>query len=77
VTIINLAGRANDDETAKDDFGKNYRGRDDMRSRPSGCNVHAATLVARAAVERGERAVIVTVLCDSAEKYLSEHFWDD
>jgi cysteine synthase B len=43
----------------------------------SGCNVHAATLVARAAVERGERAVIVTVLCDSAEKYLSEHFWDD
>jgi cysteine synthase B len=39
--------------------------------------VHAATLVARAAVERGERAVIVTVLCDSAEKYLSEHFWDD
>ncbi len=43
----------------------------------SGCNVHAATLVARQAVERGEQAVIVTVLCDSAEKYLSEHFWDD
>ena len=21
--------------------------------------------------------MIVTVLCDSAEKYLSEHFWDD
>ena len=43
----------------------------------SGCNVHAATLVAREVAERGERAVIVTVLCDSAEKYLSEHFWDD
>ena len=43
----------------------------------SGCNVHAATMVAREAVERGESASIVTVLCDSAEKYLSEHFWDD
>jgi cysteine synthase B len=43
----------------------------------SGCNVHAATLIAREAVERNEPAMIVTVLCDSAEKYLSEHFWDD
>jgi cysteine synthase B len=43
----------------------------------SGCNVQAATMVAREAVERGESATIVTVLCDSAEKYLSEHFWDD
>jgi len=43
----------------------------------SGCNVHAATMIAREAVERGESATIVTVLCDSAEKYLSEHFWDD
>jgi S-sulfo-L-cysteine synthase (O-acetyl-L-serine-dependent) len=43
----------------------------------SGCNVHAACLVAREAAARGEQAVIVTVLCDSAEKYLSEHFWDD
>jgi S-sulfo-L-cysteine synthase (O-acetyl-L-serine-dependent) len=43
----------------------------------SGCNVHAATLIARQLVERGEAGVIVTVLCDSAEKYLSEHFWDD
>jgi len=43
----------------------------------SGCNVHAATLVARDLVERGESAIIVTVLCDSAEKYLSEHFWDE
>jgi cysteine synthase B len=43
----------------------------------SGCNVHAATLLARDLVARGESATIVTVLCDSAEKYLSEHFWDE
>ncbi len=43
----------------------------------SGCNVHAATLIARQLAERGEQGMIVTVLCDSAEKYLSEHFWDD
>jgi cysteine synthase B len=43
----------------------------------SGCNVFAATLLARELAARGESAMIVTVLCDSAEKYLSEHFWDD
>ena len=43
----------------------------------SGCNVHAATMIAREAAERDEPATIVTVLCDSAEKYLSEHFWDE
>jgi cysteine synthase B len=43
----------------------------------SGCNVHAATLLARELVARGETATIVTMLCDSAEKYLSEHFWDE
>jgi cysteine synthase B len=43
----------------------------------SGCNVHAATIVARRLAERGEPGIIVTVLCDSAEKYLSEHFWDE
>jgi cysteine synthase B len=43
----------------------------------SGCNVHAATVIARRLVERGESGMIVTVLCDSAEKYLSEHFWDE
>jgi len=43
----------------------------------SGCNVHAATLIARDLVARGETGMIVTVLCDSAEKYLSEHFWDE
>src|ERR1700757_3259365 len=43
----------------------------------SGCNVHAATLLAREIASRGETPTIVTVLCDSAEKYLSEHFWDE
>ncbi len=43
----------------------------------SGANVHAATLLAREAAERGESATIVTVLCDGADKYLSEHFWDE
>jgi len=43
----------------------------------SGCNVYAATLLAREIADRGETATIVTVLCDSAEKYLSESFWDD
>ena len=43
----------------------------------SGRNVHAATLLAREMAARGESATIVTVLCDSAEKYLSEQFWDE
>jgi S-sulfo-L-cysteine synthase (O-acetyl-L-serine-dependent) len=43
----------------------------------SGCNIHAAMLLARELAERGETATIVTMLCDSAEKYLSEHFWDE
>jgi cysteine synthase B len=43
----------------------------------SGCNVHAATILARELAAKGETATIVTVLCDSAEKYLSEHFWDE
>jgi cysteine synthase B len=43
----------------------------------SGANVHAATIVARRIAQRGERGVIVTVFCDGADKYLSEHFWDD
>ena len=43
----------------------------------SGANVHAATVIAREIAAQGETAMIVTVLCDSAEKYLSEHFWED
>jgi S-sulfo-L-cysteine synthase (O-acetyl-L-serine-dependent) len=39
----------------------------------SGCNVAAALEVA-AALRQG---VIVTVLCDSADKYLSERFWEE
>jgi S-sulfo-L-cysteine synthase (O-acetyl-L-serine-dependent) len=42
----------------------------------SGCNVYAATVLAREIAARGESATIVTILCDSAEKYLSENFWD-
>jgi len=42
----------------------------------SGCNVYAATVLARELASRGESATIVTILCDSAEKYLSESFWD-
>jgi cysteine synthase B len=43
----------------------------------SGCNVFAATLLARGLAARGESASIVTVLCDSADKYLSERFWEE
>ena len=43
----------------------------------SGGNLHAAALLARELEARGESALIVTILCDAADKYLSEHFWDD
>jgi cysteine synthase B len=43
----------------------------------SGCNVLAATMLARELAARGEGAIIVTMLCDSADKYLSEHFWEE
>jgi len=43
----------------------------------SGANVHAATVLARDLAARGEAATIVTMLCDSAEKYLSENFWNE
>ncbi len=39
----------------------------------SGANVFAAMRLARTLTE----GVIVTVLCDGADKYLSERFWDD
>lgn len=42
----------------------------------AGGNVAAALDVA-AEVPRGAAATIVTVLCDGADKYLSEHFWED
>jgi cysteine synthase len=28
-------------------------------------------------LKKGQPAVIVTVLCDSGDKYLSERFWDE
>ncbi len=39
----------------------------------TGANVVAALQVARIAKE----GVVVTIGCDGADKYLSEHFWDD
>src|SRR5262249_25069596 len=43
----------------------------------SGANVYAALQVGHELATRGESATIVTILCDGASKYLSEHFWDD
>jgi cysteine synthase B len=39
----------------------------------SGANVAAALQVA----DRIQEGVIVTIICDAADKYLSENFWDD
>ena len=39
----------------------------------SGCNVAAALDVASGLKE----GVLVTVLCDSADKYLSDRFWEE
>lgn len=43
----------------------------------SGGNVVAAAKLAQRLVSNGESGLIVTILCDAADKYLSEHFWDD
>jgi cysteine synthase B len=43
----------------------------------AGGNLHAARKLGRRLSAAGERAVIVTVLCDGADKYLSEDFWHD
>ena len=40
-------------------------------------NVLAATRVAEKLSKDGENGVIVTVLCDGGQKYLSERFWND
>lgn len=40
-------------------------------------NVCAALQIARELTDEGRAGVIVTVLCDGADKYLSESFWDD
>ena len=39
--------------------------------------VAASMRVAEECAERNEKAVIVTVLCDGADKYLSERFWQE
>lgn len=43
----------------------------------SGANVVAALKVASGLRDHGRTGVIVTIFCDSADKYLSEHFWDE
>jgi cysteine synthase B len=43
----------------------------------SGANLVAARTIGKRLVEAGEPGVIVTILCDGAEKYLSEPFWND
>jgi cysteine synthase B len=40
-------------------------------------NVVAALAVAKELKAQNRTGVIVTIFCDSADKYLSEHFWDE
>ena len=42
----------------------------------AGANMSAAVQVAQRLHSAGKQGVIVTILCDSADKYLSESFWD-
>jgi cysteine synthase B len=42
----------------------------------AGGNVVAALTIAKRLQAAKQHGVIVTVLCDSADKYLSESFWD-
>jgi cysteine synthase B len=43
----------------------------------SGANLVAARKIATRLVSQGMPGLIVTVLCDGADKYLSEEFWND
>jgi cysteine synthase B len=43
----------------------------------SGANVVASLKLARQMHEAREQGLIVTVFCDGADKYLSEHFWEE
>jgi len=43
----------------------------------SGANLVAARKLGRRLVEQGQGGMIVTILCDGADKYLSEEFWND
>ena len=43
----------------------------------AGANVHAALELGKQLAMEGREAVIVTVLCDGASKYMSEPFWNE
>jgi cysteine synthase B len=43
----------------------------------SAAAVHASLKIAREEATAGRSAIIVTVLPDSADKYLSERFWEE
>jgi cysteine synthase B len=43
----------------------------------AGANVNTALQIAEEEYNAGREAVIVTVLCDGADKYLSERFWTE
>jgi cysteine synthase B len=43
----------------------------------SGANLVAAHEIATRLTRSEGNAVVVTIICDGADKYLSEHFWDD
>jgi cysteine synthase B len=43
----------------------------------SAANVAAAVEIAQREAAKGRKAVVVTILCDSADKYLSERFWQE
>jgi cysteine synthase B len=40
-------------------------------------NVAASQRIAAELSGRGESGLLVTILCDGGNKYLSEHFWND
>ncbi len=43
----------------------------------AGANVDTALRIAQEEYDAGREAVIVTILCDGADKYLSERFWNE
>jgi S-sulfo-L-cysteine synthase (O-acetyl-L-serine-dependent) len=43
----------------------------------AGANLHGAARLAERLAEQGRTGLVVTILCDSADKYLSEQFWDE
>jgi cysteine synthase B len=40
-------------------------------------NVVAASRIAEQVSNKGKAGVVVTILCDGGQKYLTEHFWND